>query len=208
MKIAVMGTGSVGSALGSAFARAGHEVMFGVRDTGKPEVRELVEKTGARAGSVAEAAEHGEAVALAIPWGAARNLIQTTNGLQGKIVLDCINPLNSTFSGLDTGDATSAGEQIAAWAPGARVVKIFNTTGAGNMADPRYGGEGVTMLYCGDDPGAKEVAARLASDIGFEPVDAGPLSKSNLLEHLAMLWIHLAYGQGMGRNIAWKLMKR
>ena len=208
MKIAVMGTGSVGSALGRAFAKAGHEVMFGVRDAGKPEVRKLVQETGAKAGPVQDAAAFGEAVALAIPWGAVRELIQQTNGLHGKIVLDCINPLNASFSGLDTGDATSAAEQIAAWAPTARVVKIFNNTGAGNMANPRYPEGAATMFYCGDDNGAKEAAAQLAKDIGFDAVDAGPLSNAYLLEHLAMLWITLAYKVGMGKDIAVRLMRR
>ena len=208
MKIAIIGTGSVGSALGRGFARAGHEVVFGVRNTGKPEVVKLVEEAGARAVSVAGAVHDAEVVVLAMPWGAAQDVIQTAGGLSGKIVFDCINPLNATFSGLDTGEARSAAEQISAWAPGARVVKVFNSTGAGNMADPRYGDDRTTMLYCGDDQGAKEMAARLAGDLGFEPVDAGPLSAAWLLEHFAMLWIHLAYGAGMGRNIAFQLMRR
>jgi predicted dinucleotide-binding enzyme len=76
------------------------------------------------------------------------------------------------------------------------------------MADPRYGGEGVTMFYCGDDAAAKEVAARLAADLGFEPVDAGPLAAARLLEPLALLWISLAYRQGLGREIAFKLLRR
>jgi predicted dinucleotide-binding enzyme len=208
MKIAIIGTGSVGSALGRGFARAGHEVAFGVRDAAKPEVGKLVEETGARAASVAEAVSGAEVVVLAMPWGAAQDVIRSAGGLDGKIVFDCINPLNATFSGLDTGASRSAAEQVAAWAPGARVVKVFNSTGAGNMADPHYGGDRAAMLYCGDDAGAKEVAAKLAGDLGFEPVDAGPLSAAYLLEHFAMLWIHLAYGAGMGRNIAFKLMRR
>jgi NADPH-dependent F420 reductase len=208
MKIAIIGTGSVGSALGRGMARAGHEVVFGVRNTGKPEVAKLVEETGARAASVAEAAEAAEVVVLAMPWGGAQDVIRTAGGLSGKIVLDCINPLNATFSGLDTGGARSAAEQVAAWAPGARVVKVFNSTGAGNMANPLYGNDRATMLYCGDDEGAKKVAAQLAGEIGFEPVDAGPLSAAYLLEHFAMLWIHLAYGVGMGRNFAFEIVRR
>jgi NADPH-dependent F420 reductase len=208
MKIAIIGTGSVGSALGRGFARAGHEVVFGVRDTGKPEVQKLVSETGARAASVAAAASDAEVVVLAMPWGAAQDVIRSAEGLSGKIVFDCINPLKPDLSGLDTGGAHSAAEQVSAWAPGARVVKVFNSTGAGNMADPQYGNDHAAMLYCGDDKGAKEVAAQLAKDLGFDPVDAGPLSAANLLEHFAMLWIHLAYGAGMGRNIAFKLMRR
>jgi NADPH-dependent F420 reductase len=208
MKIAIIGTGSVGSALGRGLAQAGHDVVFGVRNTAKPEVGKLVEETGARADSVDAAAGAAEVVVLAMPWGAAQDVIKTAGGLDGKIVFDCLNPLKPDLSGLDAGGARSAAEQVAAWAPGARVVKVFNSTGAGNMADPRYGDDRATLLYCGDDEGAKEVAAKLAADLGFEPVDAGPLSAAYLLEHFAMLWIHLAYGAGMGRNIAFRLMRR
>ncbi|HBL28467.1 MAG TPA: F420-dependent NADP oxidoreductase [Acidobacteria bacterium] len=208
MKIAIIGTGSVGSALGQGFVKAGHEVVFGVRDAGKPKVAEVVQATGARADAVDAAVAGAEVVVLAMPWGATQEVIEAAGGLAGKIVFDCINPLKPDLSGLDTGGARSAAEQIAAWAPGARVVKVFNSTGAGNMADPHYGGSGATMLYCGDDTGAKQVAASLAADLGFEPVDAGGLAAAYLLEHQAMLWIHLAYGVGMGRNIAFKLLRR
>jgi hypothetical protein len=88
-----------------------------------------------------------------------------------------------------------------------RVVKVFNTTGANNMANPRYGDGGATMFYAGDDAGAKQIASTLAAALGFEPVDAGPLVRARELEHLAMLWISLAFG-GMGREIAFRLVKR
>jgi len=89
-----------------------------------------------------------------------------------------------------------------------KVVKIFNTTGANNMANPLYQNERIPMLYCGDDAGAKSVAAQLASDAGMEPVDAGGLRNSRLLEPYAMLWIYLAYRGGFGREFAFKLVRR
>jgi predicted dinucleotide-binding enzyme len=97
---------------------------------------------------------------------------------------------------------------VASWAPGAKVVKIFNTTGANNMANPDYHGVAASMFFCGDDAGAKAAAARLASDLGFDPVDAGNLDQARLLEPLALLWIRLAYVQKQGWDIAFKLMKR
>jgi predicted dinucleotide-binding enzyme len=208
MKIAVIGTGSVGGALGRGWASAGHDVVFGVRDTGKPEVRKIVEESGATAAGVAEAVAGADVVVLATPWGAVQGVLETVGNLNGRTLFDCTNPLRPDLSGLDTGGASSAGEQVAAWAPGARVVKIFNSTGFNNMANPSYGADSASMLYCGDDPAAKETAARLAADLGFDPVDAGPLSAAVLLEHLAMLWIHLAYRQKLGRDIAFKLMRR
>jgi len=96
---------------------------------------------------------------------------------------------------------------VAGWAKGAKVVKIFNTTGFANMADPSYGGEPIEMFYCGDDAEAKHAAAGLARDIGFNPIDAGPLANA-LLEPYALLWIWLALKGGVGREFAFKLVKR
>jgi predicted dinucleotide-binding enzyme len=208
-RIGVIGAGSVGGTLGRGWARRGHEVMFGVRDTGDPKVAKLLaDAETARAGSVAEAASFGEVVVLATSWGGTRDALQQAGDLSGKVLLDCTNPLKTDLSGLDVPPGSSAAEQVASWAPGARVFKIFNTTGFNNMADPIYGEEPATMFYCGDDAEAKAVAARLAADLGFDPADAGPLHEAPLLESLALLWIHLAYRQKLGREIAFKLMRR
>lgn len=209
MRIGIIGAGSVGGALGRGWAKRGHEVVFGVRDPGKPEMAKLLHQAeGARAASVAEAAAFGEVVVLATPWGGTRDAVQQAGDLAGKVLLDCTNPLTSDLSGLDVPPGSSAAQQIAAWAPGARVVKIFNTTGANNMADPIYDEQPATMFFCGDDGEAKAVASHLAADLGFEPIDAGPLREAPLLESLALLWIHLAYRQKLGREIAFQLMRR
>jgi len=97
---------------------------------------------------------------------------------------------------------------VAGWAPAARVVKAFNTTGWPNMKDPDYAGQPATMLVCGEDEGANRVVADLATSIGFEAIDAGPLRIARLLEPLAMLWIHLALVRGMGTGIAFRLLRR
>jgi 8-hydroxy-5-deazaflavin:NADPH oxidoreductase len=156
---------------------------------------------------VAEAGACG-VVVMATPWEATQAAIQKAGDLTGKVLLDCTNPLLPDLSGLALGTTTSAGEQVAAWAPKARVVKIFNTTGYGNMANPVYGNDRNTMFYCGDDAAAKQVARELAAGLGFDPIDAGPLTQARLLEPLALLWITLALKQGLGMNIAWKLMRR
>lgn len=111
------------------------------------------------------------------------------------------NPLLPDLSGLDTETGTAGDETVASLA-NASVVKIFNTTGFPNMADPVYHGARATMLYCGDDDQAKRIAAGLARDLGFDPVDAGPLRHSHLLESFALLWITLALKQGYGVNYA------
>jgi len=210
MRIGVIGAGNVGGTLGTRWAASGHEVLFGVRDAADPKVCELVARSSAptRAASVAEVAAFGDVVVLAIPWGSAESALRAAGDLRGKTVLDCTNPLTGDASGLAVGLTTSGAEQIARWARPANVVKVFNTTGFDNMVDPRYAEGAAIMLYCGDDADSKAIAAQLAGGLGFDPVDAGPLTQARLLEPLALLWISLAYRQGLGRNIAFRLMRR
>lgn len=210
MQIGILGAGSVGGTLGTGWARQGHKIRFGVRHPDSPEMKELLKKIGpaAAAGSVEEAATFGEVVVLATPWPATYEALRAAGDLSEKVLLDCTNPLQPQLAGLEVGTTTSAGEMVAEWARGARVIKIFNTTGFGNMANPTYPLGPVTMFYCGDDDGAKVIAAQLASELGFDPVDAGPLRQARLLEPMAMLWIWLAVFGGLGTNFAFKLMRR
>ena len=209
MRIGIIGAGNVGGTLGRAWARRGHEVTFGSRDPNSRKIQELIASTGGagKAAAIPEAVASAEVVALATPWPATQAAVQNAGDLSGKILLDCTNPLAPDLS-LEFGHTTSGGEQVSAWAPGARVVKIFNTTGFENMADPSYGDQACTMFYAGDDSEAKAVAAQLAREIGFDPVDAGPLSNARLMEPLAALWIYLAHVQGLGTSIAFKLLSR
>ena len=206
MKIAILGMGNVGSVLGRRWIEAGHEVVFGVRNPANHQTD--ASKMKASVAGIKEAVMKSEVVVLAVPWPAVPDAVQAAGRLQGKVLLDCTNPLKPDLSGLEVGLTTSGGEQVAKAAAGAKVVKIFNTTGAGNMASPNYGGTKVTMLYAGDDSGAKQVAARLAADLGFDPVDAGPLSSARMLEPVAFLWISLAYQQKMGMDFALNVVRR
>lgn len=201
MKIAILGKGNVGNTLGAGWEKRGHEVIFGVRDPSKY-------KDSTETASVKDAAKSSEVVVLAVPWHAIPAALRATGDLKGKILLDATNPLLPDLSGLDLPAGTSGAEQVASLIPGVPVVKIFNTTGYPNMADPGYNGQRATMFYCGDDAGAKKTAAGLADDLGFDPVDAGPLREARTLEPLALLWIHLALKQGLGVNIAFRLMRR
>jgi NADPH-dependent F420 reductase len=209
MRIAIVGAGNVGGTLDKAWARKGHEVIWGVRNPSDADIHKLAKEAGnARATSVRDAAQAADIVVLTVPYDAVPDAIRNAGDLRGKIVLDCTNPLRPDLSGLTVGQTSSAAEQVAAAAPNAKVVKIFNTTGASNMADPRYPAGNLTMFYCGDDAEAKKAAATLASDLGFEPVDAGDLATARLLEPLAMLWIQLALKQGWGGDFGFKLIRR
>ena len=209
MRIGIIGSGNVGGTLGRRWAENGHEIMFGSRDPSSKKVRSLLEQINgkAKAGTLRDAAAYGEILVLATPWPATERTLGDLGDLSGKIIFDCTNPLKPDFS-LDVGYSTSGAEQVASWADGARIVKVFNTTGYGNMADPSYDGQKATMFFAGDDHVAKSKAARLAEQIGFEAVDAGPLSHARLLEPMAVLWIFLAHVQGMGTGIAFQLLRR
>ena len=209
MRIGVIGAGNVGGTLGRRWAGAGHDVTFGIRGSLGRDLRKILEASQgrARAATVAEAVRDAEVVVLAVPWAAVPEVIQSAGELTGKVVVDCTNPLQPKMAGVEVPPAGSAGEQVAQWARGARVVKAFNTTGAENMADPRYADGAASMLVAADDKKAKATVMGLASDLGFEPVDAGPLRQARLLEQFALLWISLAVG-GQGRGIAFRLMRR
>jgi hypothetical protein len=208
MKLAILGAGVVGSALASAWAKRGHEVCFGARNTGSDKVvKALAAVAGAKSAAIAEAVKWGDVAVLATPWGGTEEALKAAGGFGGKALLDATNPLTPTF-GLALGYTTSGGEQVQAWASDAKVVKIFNSTGFDNMASTAYPQGKPAMLYCGNDAEAKAKAAALAADIGFEPLDLGGLDGARHLEPYAMVWIKLALVQKMGRNIAFSLMRR
>ena len=207
MKIGIIGSGNVGATLGRRFAEAGHAVAFGSRHPDSAESQDLARVPGARVVSPAEAAQSSEAIVLATPWPATEEAVRGAGDLAGKILLDCTNPILPEFKGLDFANTSSGGEKVAEWAPGARVVKIFNSIGFAVMADPRFGDQRALLLYCGDDPDAKSVARDLAAQIGFDPLDAGPLRQARLLEPMALLWINLAFG-GLGTEFAFQLLRR
>ena len=206
MKIAIIGAGNVGTTLGRGWLRAGHQVTYGVREPDSAKAQTLGQQ-GAGVRTLRAAVEVAEVVVLATPWSAAREALAALGDLAGRPLLDATNPIGPGLS-LAVGHVDSGGEQIQRWAPSARVVKVFNTTGLENMADPRFGSHAATMFYCGDDAEACRVAHGLAVDLGFEAVAAGPLRNARLLEPLGMLWIHLALVQGHGRGIALTLQRR
>jgi NADPH-dependent F420 reductase len=214
MKIAVIGAGNVGGTLGKRWAKAGHEVAFGVRNPAEAKGVALVRASGpsARAVSVPDAVRQAAVVVLTVPWQNAQEAVSSAGHLSGRVLIDATNPVPLTPEGLRQGlvigHTTSAAEEIACWAVGGRVVKAFNTTGFQNMENPQYGSQGLTMMLCGDDAEAKKVTADLARQLGFEPVDVGPLRSARYLEALAMLWIDMALLQGFGTNFGFQIVKR
>ncbi len=210
MRIGILGAGNVGGTLGRGWASKGHEVFFGVPRPQDDKAQDLIRGIGpkARAGMVADAAGFAEVVVLATPWQVTEDALKQAGALAGKVVVDCTNPLKADFSGLVLGYTTSGAEQVARWAKAAKVYKAFNQTGFNNMGAPSLEGRQAVMFVCGDDAGHKPNVLKLASDLGFEAIDAGGLAIARLLEPYAMLWIHLAHAQGLGRDFAFGLLRR
>lgn len=206
MQIAILGTGNVGQALGAGWAARGWSVAFGSRDP-HSEKAQALQAAGFSVLETAAAVAAADLVVLATPWAATQAVVQSIADWSGKIIVDATNPLAPGLQ-LAVGHTTSGAELIAGWAPGARVVKAFNTTGFNNMQNPLYDGQASTLLIAGDDAQAKAAVAQLAEALGFEAVDLGPLATARYLEPLAMIWITLAMRQGYGREIAFKLLQR
>jgi len=206
MNITICGSGNVGRALAGGWKKAGHSVTFAARDPNGAKTAEL-KKKGYAVAAQAEAAKSADVIVLATPWDATAATIKALGSLAGKIVVDATNPLTAKLE-LALGFSDSAGETVARLASGAKVVKAFNTTGANNMANSTYPAGKLMMAIAGDDADAKKTVMGLAADLGFEPVDAGPLSISRYLEPAAMLWSKLAYAQGVGREFGFGLLRR
>lgn len=213
MKIAIIGAGNVGGTLGTAWAqKAGHEILFGVRNPAAEKAQALVAKLGskARAATPAEAAASADFIVLTTPWPQAEAAVRSLGNVSGKIVLDATNPLamGPDGLGLEIGHSISAGEKVQGWAAGASIFKTLNTTGFGNMAEPVYHGVKSVMFVAGDDAANKPKVIDLVASLGFDVIDAGPLRNARLLEAHAMLWIELALKRGLGRDWAFARLKR
>ena len=206
MKISILGAGNVGGTLGTRLGAQGSRCLLWRSPCRR--CRDAGTSANHRAGTVAEAAAASDMIVLATPWPATRDAIQAAGNLAGKVVVDCTNPLKEDFSGLALGYTTSGAEQVAEWAKGAKVFKAFNQTGFNIMGNPAFDGQRAVIFVCGDDDARKPTVLQLATDIGFEAIDAGNLVIARLLEPYGMLWIHLAYARGMGRDFAFVLHRR
>lgn len=208
MTISILGAGNVGLALAGALTRRGETVVLGVPQPAKYAAAVAALGERARLTTTAEAVAAGEVVILAVPHAAVAAIAQSVDDWQAKVLVDATNPLAPGLAGLTLGTTTSGAEELARLARGARVVKAFNSTGAENMADARFPGGVPMMPVCGDDAQARQRVMALATLIGFEAVDMGPLSAARYLEPFAMTWIHLAFRQGFGRRFAFGLLRR
>lgn len=207
MRIGILGAGNIGGNLGRRWAAQGHTVRFGVRNA--EEVAALVGECGhgASAGDPRSAAEHGEVIVIALPWPAVGAVLPTLGDLKGKIVVDATNALKWGSDGPEAAVDTSGAQKVAEMCPGAHVVKAFNTLGAEHIMNPTVHGMKADVFLCADDAGARDAVKKLAEEIGFEAVSLGPLKNARVAENIAIAWIYVAMKGGLGRNVAFKLLR-
>lgn len=205
MKIAIIGTGNVGGALAEKWAIAGHEITLGVRDLQSFKGQSLLQIPGISVSTIHESVQKSEVILLATPAMFAAEVAESLGDTSGKIIIDSMNivmkrgPLG--FS--NTTDAVIANTNST------DVVKCFNTTGFNNMKDPVYNGVGVDIFVAGNSEVGVKTAQKLALDAGFEKCFyIGGNDKFELMEQFAWFWINLAMFQGMGREFAFKILKR
>ncbi len=198
----------MGAKLGTIFARAGHEVVFSyARTKGKLEKLAREARGKARAGTPAEAANEADALLLAIHWSRLPDVLGQAGDLSGKVVVSCSLPMNADDAGLVVAHASSGAEELAKRIPKARVVSAFNTVPSEvlfGVFDARRKRDRPSLVYCGDDKRAKNVAVELIRDAGFEPVDAGPLRVARYTEPFALLVAQLAYEGKGGPQLAYR----
>ena len=193
--IAIIGTGSVGGALGPEFAAQGHTIIYGSRDPSKSDVAELVARTGhgSSATSQADAVTDADIVVLAVPGMLVEEITKSLGDLSGKIIIDQTNPLTRSETGFVFGVDTSNGEIIQAAAPNAHVVKAFNTLNWKTMVDPDESGGPVSIPIVGNNPAAKETVAKLIEGMGLEAIDLGGIENAHWVEGMLILWINNRY---------------
>jgi len=208
MRVGVLGSGLMGGKLGTIFARAGHDVVFSYARSEK-KLKKLAQETKgkARAGTPRDAAQEADAVLLAVHWSRMDDVLMQAGDLSGKVVVSCSLPMNDDDTALVIAHTSSGAEELAKKIAQARFVSAFNTVPSEVFFDvyaaKRKAGR-PSLVYCGDDPKAKKVAVELIRDVGFDPVDAGPLRIARYTEPFALLVAQLAYEGKGGPELAYR----
>lgn len=211
MHLAFIGVGQVGAPLADQLQRLGHDVVVAARDPGSASVRKVLERNPRlRVTSPQEAVAGAEVVFLATPWEATAAALEGVAGeLEGKILIDCTNPVGPNIShGLNS--ELSGTEVIQTQVPGSRVVKAFTIYGFENFEHVACPDANLkpAMLYCGNDKTAKERVAPLIRALGWEPLDVGGLEQALHLEHMTLLWVRLVRVNGHSPDLVWAALRR
>jgi 8-hydroxy-5-deazaflavin:NADPH oxidoreductase len=208
MRIGILGSGLMGGKLGTLFARAGHEVVFSyARSEQKLNRLAREAQRNARAGTPGEAAREADALLLAVHWSRVEDVFKRAGDVTGKVIVSCSLPMNADNTRLVIAHTSSGAEALAKQVPKARVVSAFNTVPSEvlfGVFEARRRAKRPSLIYCGDDASSKRVAAELIRDVGFDPVDAGPLRIARYTEPFALLVAELAYEGDGGPELAYR----
>ena len=208
MKIGILGSGLMGAKLGTIFARAGYDVIFSyARSNEKLKKLARESKGNARAGTPREAAENADALLLAVHWSLVDDVLKQAGDLSGKVIVTCSLPMDADNTKLIIGSTTSGAEELAKKVSRSKVVCAFNTVPSEvlfGVFEAKRKKDHPSLVYCGDDKKAKDVAAKLIHDAGFDPVDAGPLKIARYTEPFALLVAQLAYEGEAGPELAYR----
>jgi 8-hydroxy-5-deazaflavin:NADPH oxidoreductase len=208
MRIGILGSGLMGAKLGTIWARAGHDVVFSyARSDQKLERLARAARGKARAGTPAAAARDADALLLAVHWSRVDDVLQQAGDVSGTVIVSCSLPMNADDTGLVIAHTSSGAEELAKKVPKARVVSAFNTVPSEvlfGVFAARRKARRPSLVYCGDDATSKKVAAGLIKDVGFDPVDAGPLRMARYTEPFALLVAQLAYEGKGGPELAYR----
>jgi len=208
MRIGILGSGLMGAKLGTIFARAGHEVVFSYARS-EQKLKKLAQQAKGKAhpGTPREAAQDTDAVLLAVHWSRFDDVLKQAGDLSGRVVVTCSLPMNDDNTELVVAHTSSGAEDLAKKIPKARVVAAFNTVPSEvlfGVHEAKRKATRPSLVYCGDDRRGKEVAAELILDVGFDPVDAGPLRIARYIEPFALLVGQLAYEGKDGPELAYR----
>jgi predicted dinucleotide-binding enzyme len=208
MRVGILGSGLMGAKLGMIFARAGHNVVFSyARDNDKLKKLARDAQGSARAGTPLEAARDSDALLLAVHWSRIDDVLKQAGDLSGKVIVTCCLPMDAGNTKLIIGTTTSGMEELAKKVPRAHVVLAFNTVPSEvlfGVFESKSKETRPSMVYCGDDQSAKNVAAKLIHGAGFDPADAGRLRIARYTEPFALLVGELAYGGEGGPELAYR----
>jgi predicted dinucleotide-binding enzyme len=210
VRIGILGSGLMGGKLGTLFARAGHEVVFSYSRSERKLKRLAREALGlARAGTPREAALNADALLLAVHWSRVDDVLKQAGDLSGKVIVTCSLPMNTDETELVIAHTSSGAEALAKRVRKADVVSAFSSVPSEVLFDvfdaKRRTRRRPSLVYCGTDQDAKDVAASLIRDVGFEPVDAGPLRIARYLEPFSLVMAQLAYERDQAPEIAYRI---
>jgi predicted dinucleotide-binding enzyme len=211
MRVGILGSGLMGGKLGTLFARAGHDVVFSYARSEEKLKRLARDAQGdARAGTPGEAARDADALLLAVRWSQVDEVVEQAGDVSGKVIVNCSLPMNRDDTELVLAHIFSGAEALVNRIPGAHIVSAFGTVPSEVLFpvfEARSNANRPSLLYCGDHQGAKDIAATLIRDVGFDPVDAGPLRIARYMEPFGLLVGQLAYETDESPEVAYRFLR-